>query len=365
MKRATWLLSTLAVTALVAVLAAPAVEAACASPINFGSGSYPYVNYTTAPPTASLNTANGSLRIGHFWEPGKRATQNEGSFSSSIWWHQFGPTYPFYVSGQMDIGVQGCPGVPPGQGGGAASDGGCSTTVNNTCPAGYPNEMIITLLDADFPTPPGGGNAYYYVLRPSFYLLDFPEFLMAPANLNSCPGWSTNVLQPLPRANVSTSSRVDSNTVALNFSLADVAPGFRGFNDSNDDPNDGADPVCAAKSPYATITGYNICQFEGTGDPGRLASSGWTCTPGPATGPGGAVVTNFQVDCADVTPPIDNDKFVAIQLRINGGPPGGYDTEYVSKSTRVECDPNLAQPEEAGGRRVLTPTKPTQGKRPR
>jgi len=53
MKRSIWVLSLLAVAAFVAVIATPPATASCASPIQFGSGSYPFVNYITAPPTAS------------------------------------------------------------------------------------------------------------------------------------------------------------------------------------------------------------------------------------------------------------------------------------------------------------------------
>lgn len=363
MKRSIWVLSIIAVAAFVAVIATPPAQAACASPIQFGSGSYPYINYVTAPPTASTNTTLGALHIGRFYEPGKRtpnaANQDEGAYAHALWWKQFGPTYPFYVQGQMDVGVDGCPGVPPNQGGGAAADGGAACTT--TCPAGGPNEIVIVLLDADDPPGPNGGDAYYFALRPSFYILDFPEFNMAPANINTCPGWTAHAMQPIPRANVTLSSRVDSNTVALNFSLADVAPGFQGIWDGNDDALDPNDAVCSAKSPYATITGYNICQFEGSSDPGRAAGS-WTCAPGPATGPGGASLTNFQVDCTGTV----NDKFIATQLRFNGGPAaGGYDSEYVSRSTRVECDPNIAQPDTLSpGNRPRT-QQPAQGKAPR
>jgi hypothetical protein len=335
MKRLTWVFAILAVVATVAVITPPA-QASCSQPFQFGSAYAPGVTavYVYAPAPASLNTA-GANRLGRFWEPGKRnsptpgvannAGQDDGGCDAKVscggsfpdWFTRFG-TFPWYVNGQMDSGlVDGCPGVP--------GDGDLSG----------PDEIIIAIFDRDQAPGPNGGDAYYYVARTFFRGTDAPEFNI---KRNTACNWQDFQMKPIPHANVTLSSRVDSNTVSLDFSLADVG-GVNGGHQIRD-------ANCAAAAPYSTITGYRICQFEGLADPGRLASA-WTCAAGPATGPGGATVNGFQVDCADVTPPIDNDKFIAIQLVYDGG---AYLSEYVSKSVRVECDPNIAQPE---GRRPL------------
>jgi hypothetical protein len=352
MKRLTWLLSVLAVAAVVGAIAQSPVQAACALGYQVGS-LFPFATYVYADcgpecAAASINTLAGAGRLGRLWEPGKRngtpgvqntLGQDEGGCDATLtcggasgggqWWHRFS-TFPWYINAQLDQPpVDGCPGV---------------TTEGDT-PSG-PDEVIVALLDLAT----DNSNAYYYAARVGYFPANTPEFNMAQGTCS----WPHFHMLPIPRPVVTGSTRVDSNTVNLSFSLADVAPAFHGESGT-----------CVGFSAYNTITGYRICQAEtSTGDPGRLASA-YTCAAGPATALGGATVTNLPIDCTDTTPPIDNDRYVAIQLAFDGGAVTPYFSEYVSKAVRVECDPALAQPEIQQRRpRGVTQEQP-RGKGPR
>lgn len=83
------------------------------------------------------------------------------------------------------------------------------------------------------------------------------------------------------------------------------------------------------------IETYDICSFIGTQDPGRLRSAYTSCTSFPYD-PAGMNQT-IPNGCQDIA----TDEWLAVGLTYSGG----LESAYVSGTTAVECDPNIADPD--------------------
>lgn len=293
---------------LLGALFSPNADASCLTPQEIATGLFPSYFYTSVSPGHSTSQGNnGALRIGHFWEPGKRTTQSSGTYNAfnGNWWQSFDSSsqnYGWYLRGNLQsAGVTGCPGVPQSQDPGADATG--------------PHELIIVLLDRRL----DDADASYYVARPSHGLGQTAgrQFEMGPF---SPPGpgtkWVAPAVVPIPKPIVTDSSTPGQ----LDLHFGDVAPGFQGL-----------DLTHVPKSPYATITGYNLCTQHLTppATPSRLASSGWSCSRVGSTGPGGLTTSGLQFSC-----PPNTGFYMATQLELDGG---AYVTEYVSAHTVVLC----------------------------
>jgi hypothetical protein len=99
--------------------------------------------------------------------------------------------------------------------------------------------------------------------------------------------------------------------------------------------------------PTQILTSYDIYWFHGGADPGRVRTN-WTYlssaqyTGGPITADSVTVPCPTEVD----------DTYLAVGLSFDGAyagtdtlPTGSIQTYYVGKSTAVECDPTLADPD--------------------
>jgi len=129
----------------------------------------------------------------------------------------------------------------------------------------------------------------------------------------------------LPRPRVNTSARAGA-VVNLNFAI---------------------DPMTAANSAgdsSSAVTGYDIVRASGA-DPGRDAA-GWTFVQTVTTSNGGGIPSvPLAADCSNVSV----DQFFAVRAVM-----GASKSEVVSDSTRVNCNPALAEP-----RFNVVPKKPT------
>jgi hypothetical protein len=127
----------------------------------------------------------------------------------------------------------------------------------------------------------------------------------------------THQMVPIPRAKVTTSSRVGGNvnvTVGVDVTEIGVGPYYEGT--------------------AGLATGYNILSAQSALEPGRDASA-YTLRS-TITAPGGAPgSSSTTVDCTN--PNID--QWVVTQLVTPGGP-----SPTVSQPTRVNCNPALADP---------------------
>jgi hypothetical protein len=108
----------------------------------------------------------------------------------------------------------------------------------------------------------------------------------------------------------------------------------------------GASGVLPASS---ILTSYDIVYFHGTADPGRERSL-WTPLKSVPYADVAVVGDTISVPC-----PTDvDDTFVAVGLTFDGA----VQSFYVGKSTQVECNPNLAVPDEPAKRPQLKQRQP-------
>lgn len=174
--------------------------------------------------------------------------------------------------------------------------------VNNGCPGG---SMIHTI---EVTTTGGGAK---------FAAMTVNESPGAPLDFDYTTYGSNTSLVTIPRPRVTASSRVTTN-VNLTISIDSAAAGTKG------------------PSASGAVAGFRVLSASAASDPGRLASAyGVRATAASA---GGAAVAGVaaSVDCANTA----NDQWVVTQIQYADG----QFSELVSAPTRVECDPNLADP---------------------
>lgn len=90
--------------------------------------------------------------------------------------------------------------------------------------------------------------------------------------------------------------------------------------------------------PNAVIDSFDIVYHHGPGEPstGRVRS-GWTALSSIPYANAGVIGDQILVPC----PTIVDDTFLAVGITVDGVP-----SYYVGKSTAVECDPNIAEPDD-------------------
>lgn len=234
--------------------------------------------------------------IGALWQTGARSAANEGSGCEDTSW--LNPyAGQWYINGFLN-------GLDP-QG--------------DLCqPTGCPSGDMTIVVEA----PRSGGGAEFGVTRVGETSFGF----------NYSTAGTLNTAD-IPRPNVSSSGRSGTN-VNINFTL----PG-------RDSAYAGAAPVNQA------ISSYRIVRFRGNADPGR-GSGQWSLLQSFPYNSAG-VSGSLTIDCADTT----QDEFIATQVSYDNGQ---YLGALVSQSVRIECDPNLANPD----RDFKLIDRPTTGPRP-
>jgi hypothetical protein len=301
MKRNVRYLIGVAAVAAVAMMLMPATDAACGVAKLFGQAPQPVGGYFYIfMPTNSTNS-NTSI-IGRLWEQGARATDNEGTGCPDDVWVlvcNF-PTYP-------------CGGNPTGKTrylrgvfSGSSPGGFCDPT---GCPTGGDLDVVVQDTTTD-------GGSVFFMAR----VLETPATVLAydfsQIGQNLAP-------VELRRPTFTDSDRVGT-TINVDMTLSPLAPntGFYSFP---------TQPVTG------NISGYRIHTFTGTADPGRSRTA-WVADSvvRPYTG-ADVTITDLPVNCANTT----QDVFVAVALEFDNG---ALASDYVSRSMRVECDPNVVDP---------------------
>lgn len=237
------------------------------------------------PGDAIVDPTNAAM-IGRFWQAGNRPAANEGAGCPASVYLLPGDAQQLTIFGQM---------------GGDFGFGACD---NAGCPAGT-LVMVIQTLSAD------GSKAFYAAGKVNETIGEF-DFGRGGTN------WQ---VAEVPRPRVTSSSRGGS-TVTLNLSF-DAPVGAYGDADG------------FARS--SILSGYQVVRFEGSADPGRNPAA-WTNIGAviPVT-ESGATLGGFGAVCGGTT----DDVFIAMRPIFDAGQFSG---DYVGASTRIECDPAVADP---------------------
>jgi len=241
----------LVLVAVVAALASP-VLAGCATPKFFGQISADTNGYGYTYFTGFSN--NYSDMVGRFWQPGSRATANEGTYDASFW-------VPFYGDDKSEL------------------NGFLSDANVTGCPSG---EMIVVVQS---PATDGKGAGFVVgrVTELNGPANDF-DYTRAGLVWNMAP-------IPAPPMNA---VRV-GNTLTLNAQLPDASAAFHGL---------------SGMQPTGSITGLRLMRAVGATPPGPLATN-WTYTGN--SGAAGAAFGPFTFDCT--TASAGQDVWYAIQLQ--------------------------------------------------
>lgn len=301
------LFSSLAVVGVVALalsVASP-VEAACTSDRTFGTypsaGACGYYCYVF---TSGDN--NSSSVKGFYWVLGEGSTRNSGGYE----FDGTGGSQPWFI-----------PGSP------FTNGWSLTTTVNNGqttgCPA--PDPTVWVFSDS---SPTGG----LYGLSASDE--DLTNFLAYDLGIGMTGGRLT--LQPVPAVSITGASSPEPNLVV---NLGWTPNGASAFQ-TNSATITGVGQV---------LTGWRLYKFEvprGGAAPSTLAVADWqlvTTFAGTTTNVGSAT---FQCD-----DPANNEVFLALAPDLDNG----FTTSaYVGGvSTRIECDPNVADPGERKDFRLI------------
>jgi hypothetical protein len=287
-------LVSIAAVAVAVIALAPAASANCGVAKGFGQFSAPNYSYTFMP-TTSNNTS--TTIIGKFWEVGSSSTDSSGAGCDDSYW--FRPCPATYS----------CGGNPTGKTRyilGFMGGAGCNVV---GCPGGGDLNTLIQDTATD-------GKTFFALARVSEIngpLIAY-DYTRVGANIT---------LVQMARPTVTSSSRAGT-TINLNMTLNPVQTGFYGLSGQT------------AQGP-GNISGYRLYTFTGTADPGRARGSYvQDATQRPYTG-AAVTVTNFPVNCSNTA----QDVFVALGLEFDGG---AVQSDYVSQSFRVECDPTIADP---------------------
>lgn len=287
----------------VAALAGASAQAACDPTKFFGNSFGPsgFNGYWILP--AGADNTNAGI-LGHWWQSDNRASHQEGAgCPDDVWLLDFGGP------GRQIYGYMG----------GDAGFGACD---NTGCPVAQMTVVLQTpALD--------GSTAYLTVARANEEVVGY-DFGREGQNWNALP---------IPRPVAQSSSRSGTNVV-LDLRL----------------PNSNAlfhSPSADGHLPQGTIIQYRLLEAVATSDPGRNPAA-WPGTPKSTHTYTGAdlVLPGVSVDCSNTA----LDRFLAIQPVIEAGATD-FNTEFVSQSLRVECDPALADP----GKFKLIDKKPRKG----
>jgi hypothetical protein len=206
---------------------------------------------------------------------------------------------------------------------GGLTVGGCAQV---GCPS---NAMTIVVEDYGLQGPPGVNDTAFYIgwkvdetpADSRWYDYSKVDGITAVTVLN---------MLEFPRP-VITSTNRDGATIVVNYNLADQAANNHTWNNS-----------AGAPFPIGDIVSeWQLVKATGDADPGRLRSNGWVTIQSSPYVPGGDS-TAFNVPCADTA----TDEYIAVGIGFNGGASGTIDSALVGPAIQLECDPNLAQPDE-------------------
>jgi hypothetical protein len=202
----------------------------------------------------------------------------------------------------------------------------------STCPgAGCPvRALTVVIEDYDEAGPPGvGGTAYFVGMN-----VDDTPVSARRYDYGLCNGSTENTTYPMiefPKVDIQSSSR-GPNGVIINYVNLNVEDNVHGWYSASSEIPPTAE----------TIAQWQLVQFVGDADPGRLREGNWDVVQTTDYNPGDAPAS-WEVECDDNP---DLDSYVAIGIGFNGGAAGVVNSALVGEAIQLECDPNLAQPGE-------------------
>jgi len=143
-------------------------------------------------------------------------------------------------------------------------------------------------------------------------------------------GLFTHTMQRFPKITV-TYAYGPAPFITIGNNYADLRINFHGVSGPNNTP----------LSATAAIASYDVMKFFGQHDPGRLRSA-WTLLKTIPYEGVGIVGDQVQVPCPDTT----GDSFLALGVTYKGGAGPPVKSIYVGRSISIECNPNIADPEQ-------------------
>jgi hypothetical protein len=308
-----------AALALVAVAVAPTAEAQCTPSKRFASGAntnsgvvslgYTYVHVDNDPVTPLGD------EIGRFWQSSNATLAN--NFSGTC------PAASFWKVGKngSDYGMDGSVGAT-----------GCTAS---GCPAG---DLTVVVEDwqAGFPPPGIGGHAYFVAWRAN----ETPSLTRFWDYGRTAPHLTVFPFVPFPTAHVASSARTGM-TINITMNYVDVDPNFHGVTG----PCTGSNPTTCTNNPVPAddvIVSYDLYRFNGPTEPGRDRDL-WTFVESVPYVPGGVTLDNVAggINCPDTI----NDSFIAVGISFDGGSAGPVPSELVGRATRLECNPDMVDPQ--------------------
>ena len=191
--------------------------------------------------------------------------------------------------------------------------------------------MTVVVEDYAEAGPPGIGHTAYYI----GWMVDEVPAETRWWDYARVDGLTVNLAFPMltfPDLVITGSSRIGSTVVQITYNNQDQAAQNHTWN------NDGG-----AVFPVSDVVEeWQLVKFTGLTDPGRRRGLGWTVLQTTPYVPGGTIGTSFNVPCSNAV----DDEWVAIGIGFNGGSDGVVDSALVGRAIALECDPNLAQPED-------------------
>jgi hypothetical protein len=257
-------------------------RANCMVPYSFANYGYDPSTYSYVHFGAEANQATAAI-VGRFWEPGARATDNEGTYDDSQWLTLEGPDRWDFQGWLGSYGVNGC----------------------------VRDEMILVLQD----TTQDESDAVFVAGRVLFDGSKEHEF----------PFWVTGLDWDAVRfpAACREHQKRRGRTVTVDLKLDGVSGGFYG------------EPGMLLTD---TITGYSVWTTRGDTDPGRSTAAWTRVATVPFTGEPGEL-SGLRVDCST-----NQDVLIAVGLEFDNGQ---FSSDFVGKSTRIVCDKRANDPGDA------------------
>lgn len=294
-------LSKVLTIALAVAVAAPAAMATCIPAKQFTA----FVNSTTNSPIqldpASKTAATGMPQfLGLLWQSDDSTINNFAAATTTCrpvppqvggWLLAGGPVGPnAIIAGGLNqnnncTGLSGCPAG--------------SLTVLLEEPSADDSDAFVVIVRVDETAPP---NYNFLTLAPNYAEIAFP------------------------RARVVTSNRGVSDVV-IDWRLPNADANFTGKD------------AGGTLSADSTINNYIL--YEADSDAGRDASMWNEVARVAYVSSADGSQTGYSVDCSNEAV----DKFYAVGLELAGGA-AGVDTQLVGAATQIECDPNLAEPDQ-------------------
>lgn len=299
--------------AALAVIAVPAANAQCIPAQVFANTGLAMAGYAQVE-VLTGTAENAGNELGSFWMANNSGFANNfgggcpstnAADEASSWWV---------------VTMAGNRGVAGELGGG----GTVSPCQASSCPNVAEDEMIWLVEDYGPAGPPGVGDTAFFVA----WRVDATPAESRTWDLARPTGAASLNFLEFPIANVTASNRAGTD-VNTTQAYVDIGENVFGVNASGAIPD------------TASLVSYDVCTFVGADDPGRDRSA-WSCNQSVPYAGGPATGVPVTVDCADTA----NDTWVAIGVTFSGGGGASVPSKLVGKGTAIECDPNIADPEE-------------------